>query len=469
MTCSPSPASYWEFAGLVLGAEHTHAHRRSEDEGDEPLSAATPLVQEVRPSTPLAFDPFSSTHWDDPYPMYRRLREEAPVYWAETSRVYCVSRYHDVESVFRNTEQFSSQGAFNVAFEALSPRIGPREVFEMLRFLWRARLNPFQLQQSLIDKNLIAQDAPLHSKMRGIVNRGFTPRRVRDWEPRVREIAASLLADRPDPMNFDVVRDLAIPLPVAIIAEVLGIGPERHADLKRWSVELATVASGSQRGSTIGPLLATLGELSAYLRGLVAERKAHPSDDLVSVLIDPAHGDTLDAESLFSFVVLLILAGNETTTNLIGSAVSLLLDHPEALELVVAEPARIPALIEEALRFDPPVHLMFRRAKQDLEIAGARVPREGRVGLLIGAANRDDRQFVDPDRFDITRDPTPHLAFGQGAHFCLGASLARLEARTALELLIPELPRLARATPARHLVDSTLLRGLSSLPLTAKA
>ena len=337
----------------------------------------------------------------------------------------------------------------------------------MTRFLWRARLNPLRIM-ALLGKGLITQDAPQHNRMRSIVNRGFTPRHIRDWEPRIREIAAGLLADRPDPMNFDAVRDLAIPLPVAIIAEILGIDRERHADLKRWSNQLAAAGSGSGRDSTIGPLLVTLGELNAYLRGLMAERKQHPSDDLVSVLVDPANGDTLDAESLFAFVVLLIVAGNETTTNLIGTTVSLLLDHPKTLELVGSEPERIPALIEEVLRFDAPVHLMFRRAKEDVKIAGVPIPRDSRVALLIGAANRDDRQFADPDRFDITRESKPHLAFGQGAHFCLGASLARLEACAVLELLIPELPRLTRVTPARQRVDSTVLRGPVSLELVER-
>jgi cytochrome P450 len=209
-----------------------------------------------------------------------------------------------------------------------------------------------------------------------------------------------------------------------------------------------------------------MGELYRYLRGVIAERRRRPGDDLVSVIVAGQDGEaTLSDLEVFQFALLLLVAGNETTTNLVGNAVQALLDHPDQLELVCESPALIPALVEEALRFDSPIQLLFRTATRDVEVAGVRIPAGAVVAPLLGAANRDERRFPDPDRFDVTRETQGHVAFGFGAHFCLGASLARLEAAAALGALVPHLPRLARADAGRPLVDSFLVRGVTRLEL----
>jgi cytochrome P450 len=416
----------------------------------------------------LEYDPLQPPDWQNPYPTYARLRDEAPVYYAEQTGTWCVSRYEDVTRVLRDPEAFSSAGAFEIMMRNRTGKISPRSVFEIARFLYRLRLNPLRMRKNP-PVSIITSDPPQHDAMRAIVNRGFTPRQVRSWEPRMRDIVAGCMETLRDGKPFDVVRDLAVPLPVSIIAELLGVGPERHADFKRWSDDIIAGSSGSQRADAFGPFLRSMGELTAYLRKVADDRRRHPADDLISTLVDPRHGETLDAGMLAQFVIVLLVAGNETTTNLIGNGAKALLDHPTELERVQREPELLPNMIEEVLRYDAPVQFVFRRATRPVEVAGTTIPENASVTVLLAAANRDERQFEDPDRFDVTRDTKGHLGFGLGIHFCLGASLARLEARTAFEALLPELPELKRAEAESTFVDSYLVRGLHRLELVPAA
>lgn len=416
----------------------------------------------------IEFDPFSTHLGADPYPLYRELREQGPVHHSTDSDIYCVTRYEEVRWALNQPELFSSRAMETVFSRSRDVSFKLRHVMQVMRFVWRMRAHLLRFRKA---GNLITLDPPRHGELRSIVNRGFTPRQIAKWEPWIREIVVEEVADKlAGAADFDAMRDLAIPLPTRVIMQVLGVEKNLRSDFKRWSDAIISGISGPGRHDPLElGIIDTMSELMLFLAETVRERRASPGEDLISLLVDPKQGHALGDAEAISFVILLLVAGNETTTNLIGTAVSLLLDHPETLDLVVSEPARISALIEEVLRFDAPVHLMMRRAKEDLEIAGLPIPRDGCVALLIGAANRDDREFSDPDRFDITREPKPPLAFGQGAHLCLGASLARLEARAVLELLIPELPGLCRTTSRRQLVDSTVLRGLAELPLRAKA
>lgn len=412
----------------------------------------------------IEYDPLHPPNWQNPYPTYARLREEAPVHYAEQTRTYCISRYADVARVMRDPQAFSSESAFEVLINDRMARIGVRDAFEVVRFLYRSRLNPLRLRKNR-PVSIITSDPPQHDAMRTIVNRGFTPRQIAGWEPRMRELVAGCLQKLHAGGPFDVVYDLAVPLPVAIIAELLGVSPERHADFKRWSDHIIAGSTGSQRGDTFGPMLRSMGELTAYMHQVAAERKRRPLDDLISTLVDPRHGDTLAAGVLAQFVLVLLVAGNETTTNLIGNGVKALLDHPEQLERLQAEPQRLPNMIEEVLRFDPPVQFVFRRATRPVEIAGTTIPENASVAVLLASANRDEDQFESPDRFDITRDTRGHMSFGLGIHFCLGASLARLEARVVFEALLPELRHLERAAAGSTFIDSYLVRGLDRLEL----
>jgi cytochrome P450 len=316
--------------------------------------------------------------------------------------------------------------------------------------------------------SLIASDPPQHEAMRGIVKRGFTPRTIAAWEPRVREIVDQRMAAARDGEAFDVVTDLAVPLPAIVIAEILGVEAERRDDFKRWSDAIITLASGSAREEPMdGARIRDFGELMVYLRATIRARRRRPGDDLVSVLVDPRHGVALDEVDLLQFVILLLVAGNETTTNLIGNAANALLDHPAELERVARDPALVPALVEESLRFDSPVQVLLRDARCETEIAGTKIPKGAIVVPVLGSANRDERRFPEPDAFRVGRDTRGHVAFGLGIHFCLGAALARLEARVALEALVPELARRGRVDAPVEFVDSFIVRGRRNLLLEA--
>ena len=325
---------------------------------------------------------------------------------------------------------------------------------------------PISLPELLGSRSLITSDPPAHGPMRSLVNRGFTPRRIAALEPRIRAIARAALDAVEGKGELDLVSDFSIPLPVTVIAEMLGVEPDRHADFKRWSDCIMSAITGSAAGLRPEILLQAFKELTEYMTAVVEARRAQPREDLISTLIRAEVGETaLTPIEILMFTLLLLVAGNETTTNLLGNAMLALLAHPAELARVQRDPGLIPGLVEEALRFDGPVQFVLRRATQDVELAGTRIPAGATVMPMIGSANRDDAQFPDADRFDVTRNPQGHLGFGVGIHFCLGASLARLEARVALEELLARFSSLERTQPDVEYVDSFLVRGLKRLPL----
>ncbi len=419
----------------------------------------------------VAYDPFAPEFRDDPFPVYRQLRDQAPVHWAPDAGCYCVSRYDDVVAVLKDTESFSSRAMFTVLMnggEEDMPPLNWKAIKFIVRYALQTRLNPFGFPTA---RNLIAADPPAHGPMRNVVNRGFTPRRIAEWEPRIREVVSTLVVDLRQAKSFDVVRDLAVPLPVQIIAEMLGVESDRVGDFKRWSDGIIAGATGERRSDRFHPeTVRTILELNGYLRKIVKQRRKNPKDDLVSVIAatDPG-GDRLSVLELVMFVQLLLVAGNETTTNLIGNAVSALFDHPEQLERVSKDTALVPALLDETLRWDSPIQMVFRTATREVEVAETRIPKGAQLAVLIGSANRDERRFENPDVFDLDRNTQGHLAFGLGQHFCLGSSLAKLEARAALEALAPELLRVERGSARRELLDSFLVRGPRRLELRPAA
>ncbi len=421
----------------------------------------------------VAYEPFSAAVREDPYPVYAALRDRAPLHFAEEAQAWCVSRHADVVSVLRAPEDFSSDAMRSMLF-GVRPGADPvGDPATLARLVALGNALPFTLPELLAARNLISEDPPRHGVLRGIVNRGFTPRRIAAWESRAREIVAACLARLRDGDAFDVIHDLAIPLPVRIIAEMLGVEPERQADFKRWSDRLIAALSGSGRGADpiASGMADAMRELCEYVQGVVARRTRAPGDDLVSVLATAQDGEArLSPAELTFFVILLLVAGNETTTNLIGNATNALLRHPEQLARVREDRSLVPSLVEETVRWDAPVQFVFRRSTRDVELAGGRIPAGSHVVALLGSANRDERQWgPTAAEFHVARNPQGHLGFGFGLHFCLGASLARLEARVALAALVEELPRLQRTEPRTEFVDSFLVRGPRRLPLRRAA
>jgi len=415
------------------------------------------------------YEPFSARFREHPYPAYRELRDRAPVHYAPESGCWCVARHEDVLFALNHPEHFSSRAMFTVLMNGGHegpPPLSWGVVSFLVRFALRTRMNPIGFANA---RNLIASDPPEHGPLRALVNRGFTPREIRAWEPRIRVIAEGCAAKLAAGESFDVVGDLAVPLPVTIIAEMLGVESERLADFKRWSDAIIAGMTGPERGFPPGPKTQrAFLELDTYMARVIRRRRRAPQDDLVStILAEEPGGQRLTSMEVVLFVTLLLVAGNETTTNLIGNAVGALLDHPEVLARVAADPELVPDVVEETLRFDAPIQLVFRTARAEVELCGTRIPEGATVALLLGSANRDERRFADPDRFDPGRDTRGHLGFGYGQHFCLGASLARLEAQVALETLLPHLVRVRRTSALRPLLDSFLVRGPSELRLSA--
>ena len=387
----------------------------------------------------MDFNPFSPEFQTDPYPTYAAMRRDAPVYRTDGWNAAVVTRYDDVVQVLKSPSLFSSR--------AIGMQLRGRPT-----------------------RTVINTDPPVHTELRGLVNRAFTPRMVADLEPRIREITAGLLDRIVEDGETDLVRDLAVPLPVTVIAELLGVEPERHDDFKRWSTASVTQEQGmSEEGQR--RLEHEIDEFATYFERAIDERRGRPGADLISAVLAAEESDLrLTPDDLVAFVGLLLIAGNETTTNLIGNAVLALLDHPDELAKVRADPSLIPNMVEEALRWDSPVQFLFRTATQATEIAGTKIDAGMMVIPAYASANRDETRFPDSDRFDVTRNTQGHLAFGYGVHFCLGAPLARLEARVALEQVLERLPGLRRMDEAPLArVNSMFLRGLQSLPLAFEA
>jgi cytochrome P450 len=416
------------------------------------------------------FDPLAPM--DDPYPVYRRLRDEVPVHHNEARRMWSVTRFDDAMHVLKTPELFSSRAMFTMIMAGGREEMPPI-TREFLRFVWKivtkVRLNPFEFFTA---RNLIAEDGERHASMRAIVNRGFTPRQIASWEPRVRALVEQCVAPLRRGEPFDVVADLAIPVPVTIITEMLGIPPERSTDFKRWSDHVIRMTTSADRDlyrfepKNTDPIL----DFMSTMRKLAQDRRANPRDDLISAIVAQQEGETaLSNREVVQFVLLLLVAGNETTTNLIGNLANALLEHPDVLRAVAADPARIPDLVEEGLRYDSPVQVVFRTTTQDTELRGVRIPKGDFVAVFLGSANRDERRFASPDRLDLDRDLQGFPGFGFGKHFCLGASLARLETRVAFEALVPELVRMERAEGAVTHVDSFLVRGPKRLAVQRAA
>ncbi|MCZ8521148.1 MULTISPECIES: cytochrome P450 [Paenibacillus] len=376
----------------------------------------------------------------NPYPIYESMRARQPVMYMEQMNFWSVFRFDHVRTVLSDSARFSSGGRPPEEKAAAGQREG--------------------------GLSLITTNPPRHTQLRSLVNQAFTPKAVAAMEPRIAELAHELLDRAAEGGEFDLIRDFAYPLPVIVIAELLGIPSEDRDRFKHWSDEVVASADTILGGSLSGSQQAHR-EMNEYFSGIIEQRRKEPKDDLISALIAAEDGEFhLSQSDILAFCALLLVAGNETTTNLIGNAVLALIEHPEELAKLRSRPELLTSAIEEVLRFRSPVQAMFRTASGDVEIGGQLIPAGSRVVAWIGSANRDEDKFPEAGRFDIERTPNGHIAFGHGIHFCLGAPLARLEAKVALEAVLSRLPELALASeeplpPARGFI----VHGVSKLPL----
>lgn len=409
----------------------------------------------------MSFDPADPRTRQCPHPHYERMRAEDPVHWVESSQEYLVTRHDLVLEVLRDPATFSSRRT-----RALMPLT--REEL--------ARVKAAQDEGHPRLPLLIAADAPDHTRHRRLVSKAFSPRAVAAREDSVRAIAARLIDTWIDRDHIEFVRDLAVPLPVKVIADALNIPHELMADFKRWSDD-AIVGFGD--GATVDDLVAAergINELQRHLEVELDERRARPRDDLLTSLLearidddDPEVADTrpLSTAEVLGVVQQLVVGGNETTTKALTELMRHLADHPEQWVAVKADPERIPTIIEESLRLSSPVQGFYRSTTRDVELGGVTIPRGRKVVVLYTSANRDEALFPDPEAYAPDRQGlTDHLAFGRGPHFCLGAGLARLELRVALEELSRRLTSysLSDRNDFRY-NESFLLRGLLELHL----
>ena len=391
-----------------------------------------------------SFNPMDPEFLADPYPTYRRLRTEDPVHRSPLD-FWVLTRYEDVVAVLRDARFIKEPLAAFVAARfgaAVPPGVGV----------------------SMLDR-----DPPDHTRLRSLVSKAFTPRVVEGLRPRIQAIVDSLITRAEAAGSMDLIEEFAYPLPVNVICEMLGVPVEDHERFKGWSLDIARGLDSSllpPESEVPRRSGAARHAMADYFRGLVAERRASPRGDLLSALITAEEaGDKLSEDELLATCILLLIAGHETTVNLIGNGTLALLRHPGELRRLRETPGLIGSAVEELLRYDGPVQRTARIPSTDVTIGGRTIGKGEMVMPFIGAADRDPAQFPDPDRLDLARADNRHIAFGWGMHFCLGAPLARVEGQIAIDALVRRLPKLELVTDEPEYRQSLTLRGLKTLPV----
>ncbi len=391
----------------------------------------------------VAYNPLSGRMAQDPYPVYAAMRRRSPVHRSRLMNAWLFTRHADADVILRDHRNFGNdprKGTLTPRQQAMLP---PPEEFTLL-FL----------------------DPPDHTRLRALVNKAFTSRAINALEGRIRTILASQLDAIEDPGSFDLMEAVAQPLPVIVVAEMLGVPLEDRAQFKAWSMQRARLLE-----PTVSPREREIAQIAssgfdAYFRKIIAARRTEPRDDILSALVQAQdEGNRLTERETLNMLRLLLIAGNETTTNLVGNGMLALLRNPDQLRRLREDPELIPSAVEELMRFDSPVQTTLRRALADCEVNGFEVRKRDNIAVLVGAANRDPEVFDDPDRLDVGRAKCPHLTLGRGIHHCLGAPLARLEGRIVFEMLLERFSQIGLLDDHPRFRNSIVLRGLQSLPL----
>jgi cytochrome P450 len=394
----------------------------------------------------LYWDPFDPALRDDPYPLWRRLRDEAPVWHNQRYDFWVLSRYHDIELAQKDTRIFSSSHGTTIELMTVEP-----------------------MRTGMI----IAMDPPSHTQLRSLVSRAFTSRRVSSLEDRIRSICGDLLDAQAGRDSFDYVQDFGAIVPPTVISSLLGVPPEDREELRHVIDGIFHIEGDV--GMINDTSIASQIKLRGYLKGAFVDRRRTPRDDMLTALLNaelPAEAGVsrrLTEEELLDFGTILFVAGTETVARLLGFIGSVLDEHPEQRAELSANPALIPAAIEELLRYEPPSPVNARWTNADYDLHGQVIPAGSKVVLLTGSAGRDERKYPDPDRFDIHRDVDQHLTFGYGLHFCLGAALARMEGRIALEETLRRYPTWTVHRDEAVFLYTSTVRGYQNLPVSVGA
>ena len=366
----------------------------------------------------------------DPYPLYAQWREDKPIWWADDVQGWVLSRYEDVRAVLKDAESFSSK-------------------------------LPTSRAQGTLALPLLHDDPPRHTALRAIVNRSFTSRVMKQIEADLQSVVTQLLDDLDTTRPVDIADSFTIPLPVALISHFMGIPFERKDDFKRWSDSLTATGTAKSMEERMPDIL----EMMDFFRSEIPKRRANPGEDLISkVVAAEIEGEALTEEVIVGYCQLLLIAGNETTTNLLSNLLCYIADHPDVWETLRNDRAKIETAVEECLRFDPPVHWISRTALRDAEFHGQKVAKGESVYTVLGSANRDVDRYEDPDTFRLDRARSDHHTFGHGIHFCIGAPLARMEAKYALMGMLDRFATIAHATEGENeRTHSSMLRGYHHL------
>ncbi len=383
----------------------------------------------------------------NPYPLYNRLRTEDPVHWDPFLCVWVVTRYSDVVDVLHH---FSAERT-------------PKP--EQLTALGLGQLNPIA---EILVRQMLFLDAPAHTRLRALASAAFTPARVQRLRSHIQDIVNTLLDRVVDSGRMDVVVDLAEPLPAIVTAEMLGVRASDHEQLKAWSADFAEMLGNFQHNAERFPrILRSVKEMTAYLQSAMREQRQRPRDGLIDAMMQAeVEGSRLTEEEIVANLIITMVGGQETTTNLIGNGTLTLLRHPDQLEKLRNDLSLVPSAVEELLRYESPTQHTARVAPENLMMGGKAIRKRQAVYAVMGAANRDPERFPNPDVVDITRGDNRHLAFGWAAHFCFGAALARMEGQLAFETMLRRLPNLALEPGPLVWRPNLALRGLTALPVT---